>query len=77
MSMIMLGLFLLAIAGGCAILYFGYKMYRQGQLDDEATKRQRVAREAEFVEDIEKSSPKVKLTSDIEKIREFLRKHKP
>lgn len=75
MSFIMLMLFLLAVVGGCAILYFSYKMFRQGILDDETARRERLEQEATYAEKVEAKIPKTRTRASADKIKEFLERN--
>jgi len=72
----MLILFLLAVAGGLGILYGGYTLFRQGSLEDEERKRERLAEEAKYAEEVEKKFPKSATKSNADKIKEFLERRK-
>lgn len=66
MSIIMLMLFILAVAGGCGILYFSYKMFRQGLLEDEASRRERLEKEAAYAAEVESRRPRAKTKANEE-----------
>jgi hypothetical protein len=71
MSIVMLLLLLSAVSASAAIIYSGYRLYRSAKIDDEEAERERLAKEALRVEELEKKYPGYSASINKDKIKKF------